>query len=125
MFESLSIEQLLILQRALLEAKFLAEPRDPALQGSPILAELSFGVVQAIKDHYARVGDRGRVQQWIDWSQWHRRTIEKDLVRDHLRSLEKWNQMSEEVRMAYVRSLVAPFVITPEELGELIGSVSE
>lgn len=120
MFDDLTIEQLLVLQRGLLEAKFSPNPRDTALQGSPILAELSSFIVQAIRERFAREGDETRVRQWTEWSRWDKRIIEQEVVREHLRRLEAWQRMSADSQKAYIRALIAPFEATDDEVTELI-----
>jgi hypothetical protein len=119
-FDDLTIEQLLVLQRGLLEAKFSPNPRDSALQGSPILAELTSSIVQEIRERYALEGDENRVNQWTEWARWSKRTVERRLVRDHLRELEAWEKMSADSRYAYVRALIAPFEASDGEIAELI-----
>jgi hypothetical protein len=120
MFGELTIEQLLILQRGLLEAKFSPNPRDTALRGSAILAELSSSIVDTIRERYTREGDAARARQWSEWSRWAKRTAERELVLDHLRGLEAWRRMSNEVRSSYIRALIAPFEATDDEVAELI-----
>lgn len=120
MFDDLTIEQLLILQRGLLEAKFSSNPRDTALQGSPILAELSSFAVTAIRERLAQEGDEARARQWAEWARWGQRAVEQQIVRDHLQRLETWQRMSKESQYAYVRALVAPFEATDDEIAELI-----
>lgn len=120
MFDDLTIEQLLILQRGLLEAKFSPAPRDTALQGSPILADLCYAIVQAIRQKYAQQGDESRVRQWAEWARWSKRTIEQQVVRDHLTRLEAWKKMSFTSKNTYVRALIAPFEATDDEIAELI-----
>ena len=125
MFDDLTIEQLMVLQRGLLEAKFSTHPRDAALQGSPILAELSTAVVHAIRQRYAIAGDETRVRQWTEWVRWSKRTIEQQVVRENLSRLEAWQRMSGASRSSYVRALIAPFEATDDEISQLIDAVDQ
>lgn len=120
MFDDLTTEQLLVLQRSLLEAKFSSSPRDTALQGSPVLAELALSVLSAIRGRYADEGDESRVQQWVKWSRWSERSIEQGIVREHLERLEAWPRMTAADRIACTRALIAPFDAADEEIEELI-----
>jgi hypothetical protein len=122
MFDDLAIEQLMILQRALLEAKFSPKPRDTALPGSQILAELSTSVVRELRERYAREGDEVRARQWAEWSRWSKRIIEQEIVRGYLSGLEAWPRMSADDRSAYARILIAPFEATEDEIAELVNA---
>lgn len=124
MFDDLTIQELLVLQRALLEAKFSPNPQDMALQGSPVLAKLSCSVIEAIRERYDRAGDEGQVRRWKEWARWGSRVIEQQIVREHLEGLEAWQGMSADSRDAYVRSLIAPFEATEEEVAEICQAVN-
>jgi hypothetical protein len=115
--------QLLVLQRALLEAKFSPQPRDTALPGSSILAELSVSVLAEIRDRYAKEGKLGYVRRWSEWGRWSRRTEEQAMVYEFLRKSQAWSDMSYPRRRDGVLALIAPFEATEEEITNIIESV--
>jgi len=122
LFDDLTLQQLLILQRALLEAKFSPAPRDAALQGSPILADLATAVLDKIRDKYSEAGDAARVRQWSDWARWSTRGFERRVIEEHLRGLAEREQPPAFEREAHIRALIAPFEASDDEIGEVIRS---
>jgi len=110
MFDDLTMQQLLILQRALLEAKFSPASRDTALLGSPILAGPTTALLDTIRGKYFEAGDMARVRQCSDWARWNTRGFERRVIEEHLE------------REAHIRALIAPFEASDEEIGELIQS---
>jgi|ERR1700722_2995274 len=123
MFNELTMVQLTVLQRALLEAKFSPHPRDKVLPGSTILAELSVAVLAEIRDRYAREGKPGYVRQWSDWARWSGRGREQAMVYELLRKSQAWSDMSSSRRREAVLALIAPFEATEDEIANIIENV--
>jgi hypothetical protein len=117
-----SLDDLLLLQRSLLEARFSRDPVDPVLLGSPRLGELHRDVVlEIIRQYEARADDR-QVDAWRKWRSWDGRTRERALVRERLvggnfMALDRVNQV------AYLAACVHPFDATAEDIDRFLEEI--
>jgi hypothetical protein len=117
-----SLDDLLLLQRSLLEARFSRDPVDPVLLGSPRLGELHRDVVlEIIRQYEARADDR-QVDAWRKWRLWDGRTRERALVRERLvggnfMALDRVNQV------AYLAACVQPFDATAEDIDRFLEEI--
>lgn len=102
--------ELLALHRALFEAKFVEDPRDPVVPGSRIIANLANRLVDelAAKD-----------PKWQQWRNAAQHTERVDVVRRRIAESSKWKSWSAAERRDYVEILLSPLVGDPALLDEL------
>ena len=121
-FEDLS--DLLILQRALMEARFAVQARNPEIPGSPLVAHLHQRVVDAIASEYERSGSHRILDEFEDWLVWSPREIEQTSLINTLAAMRTWDSWSLKERTEVARSLVVPFQATDTEIDELVRAAS-
>ncbi|MGH0030670.1 MAG: hypothetical protein ACQGVC_12825 [Myxococcota bacterium] len=107
------------LSRALVEAKFHAEPIDPAVPGSALVADLATRVADRVEQETARryPGIHGMVDGWRDPREQPEMLA---VVRRRLREIGGWQEWSEEEKRAQVRVLLAPLQPVDEVVRELV-----
>ena len=110
--------ELLALNRALMEVRFLAGDVDDAVRGSSHLAEVHVRVVDAlINFHHAR-GETKEVESWIDWRNFDHRGLERRGIIEYLVSF--WASLgSKELRLKALRNQMLPFTYSEEDLDEI------
>lgn len=113
----MTADHLAVLQRALAEVRYSIPARDPALIGSPLLADIHAQVVNALRNADGPAGEALRGSDWIQFSE-HQR--EREFIIAHVRALDAWPSWSPEQRLEYLRILVTPFLISDEELSTLL-----
>jgi predicted acetyltransferase len=105
--------ELLALHRALFEAKFVEEPRDPVVPGSRIIADLANRLVDEL------------AAQKPDWQKWRaaaQHTERVDVVRRRIAEVAEgsnWKGWSAIERREFAETLLSPLVGNPALLDEL------
>jgi hypothetical protein len=107
--------ELLALNRALMEVRFLAADVDDAVRGSSHLAEVHARVVDAVIDFHRARGETKEVESWNEWRNFEGRGLERRGIVEYLVSF--WSSLgSEESRLEALRSQLRPFAYGEEDL---------
>ena len=123
-FHASGLQELLALQRALMEARFYSGALGREIPGSPIVAELHDRCVKAILNTYRDLGQRGPLSRTEQWLQWSGRPRERQALRETLSEMDPWLTWSDEQRLDIAAELVRPFVATDAELASLVNEVT-
>lgn len=107
--------ELLALHRALLEAKFVRDPEDRDVAGSPLVAAIASRVVEELA---------ATDPAWDEWRQAEKHPARVDVVKRRLREIGgKWQAWSHQEREAYVAILLSPLVASEALLKELLATL--
>ena len=104
--------ELQALHRALFEAQFAVTPLDRDVPGSPLLANLSNRVVDALTTIDPR---------WENWRSADNHPDRVAIARTHLAANPRWATMSRHERVAQVHNQLAPLVPSEELVATIIG----
>ena len=118
MFEPFVVEsehELRALHRALLEAKFHAQPEDGDVPGSPLVAELSRRIVETLASTLPEEG-------WSAWREAEQHRHRFPVVVSHIARTSAWPEWSVDQKQEYVRVLLAPFEAQERTVSELVAS---
>ena len=103
--------ELLALHRALLEAKFVREPEDRDIAGSPFVAAIANRVVAQLSR-----SEPG----WAEWRRAEKHPARVDVVKRRIREASKWASWSRQERATYVNILLSPLEASEALLDELV-----
>jgi hypothetical protein len=118
-----SYDELLALQRALMEAKFSESPHNPAVQGSALLSSTSNHVFEAlIAMEISKEGEIARAK-WQEWRQLTPERREYKIVQAKLRSESAWKSWRSPEQVKYVQDLISPLQVNEEIIDTLLDSV--
>ena len=109
----LNDSDLLNLHKALLEAKFHAEPENELVAGSPVVA----GIYTQVRDLLMQDDPDGR---WKDWFLLKNRPDRKDQAIALTRKSKRWNTAALAEKRKIARDFLAPFLFDAEELDSVI-----
>jgi hypothetical protein len=112
-------DDLLALNRALMEVRYLASDIDPATRGSSFLSDVHSRVVDEIVAKAESSGNAKEVERWQSWRQFRARSIERLLLLDYLRSV--WRSDAEpDQKRRVVTNQLRPFAFTDDDLDQLL-----
>lgn len=110
MFAIDGYQELMVLHRALMEAKFSESLNDTAIGGSPILAEISNRVVDAlIQESSGTDSTAYSAESWRRWRTAASRVLELEVIRDRIQNTNKWPEWSQDEQRYYLSILLSPF----------------
>lgn len=112
--------ELLALHRALMEARFTLEANDPAVPDSPLVAAVANRVVDALIDLGKQSKGYGTAEEWIAWRRVDPTRREWRVVVNRLARNRSWQKQSREEKAAQAAMLMSPFVLTQEQLDQLV-----
>lgn len=108
-------QELLALNRALMEVRYLAGDVDDATRGSSFLSCLHERLINEIKENLRMSGRDGEVAHWENWENFANRKIEPPLIAEYL--VQDWAQLpSPEVKREAVRNQLRPFKFSTEDV---------
>lgn len=112
-------QELLALNRALMEVRYLARDVDGATRGSSFLSDLHERVIEAIKANLRVFGRDGEVASWERWEDFASRTVEPPLIADYL--VQDWLQLpSREAKQKVVMNQLRPFKFSASDVQHMV-----
>ena len=117
-----SYYELLALHRALMEAKFHDTPNDPAVAGSPFVADVANRIVEILANW--KQSDRPAGHDWPSWRHVGPGHREWAVAIDRAREATNWITWNEDERRQFAKILLSPFVATSEVLEQFIACVN-
>lgn len=124
MFGIKCYDDLMILHRAVMEAKFSDDPKDTSLIGSPVLASISHEIVDSLIEHSKKIKDDSLLEHWERWRDASTRTIELEVIRSHIYGLKIWDKWSSKEKRYYLEILLKPFIYDEIFLANLTAELS-
>ena len=113
-FEIKNEKELVVLHRALFAAKFPGANQDPALIGSPVLANLANRVVQALSESQKQ-------ENWEEWRQAEKHEHIIQFVKKQIGTVSSlWETWSEEEKESYISYLLSPLIPGKALMKELL-----
>lgn len=115
---------LLTLHRIILEAKFCDAPNDTDVSMSPQVAKMSIKVVNELIEGLIKSGNTSEVEGWQAWrNSLHERPRELNIIRSNIKKLVLdgvWSELSEVEQKEAVIEFAAPFLLSEEQISELM-----
>ena len=114
---------LLNLHKALVEVKFLDNPNNRCIAGSPIIARISNRIVELLTVLDKR---NGREKLWIDWRKITNHDYYKDRIIKLIAEIETgWKAYDDERKRNVVLNYSAPFICSEADINQILRSVEE
>ncbi len=120
MFSVNSFDELLVLHRTVMEAKFTECPRDIALVGSSYLANLSNNIVSSIITAHKKQGDKEEAKRWTEWRELSSHEHELKIIKTHILKLQSISSLSRDAKYEYILNLCAPFIPSDRDIERLL-----
>ncbi len=115
-------EELLALHKALMEAKFHADPDNLLVSGSPFVADICNRVVDALIEIESQKNPLKR-EAWMNWLNIEKQeTFWKRAINSALK-FKRWETLSLSKKEEYVRCLLSPFRVEEKEIMGFIDEV--
>ncbi len=115
-------QELLALNRALMEVRYLADNVDDATRGSAFLGNLHVRVIEEIKANLMASGKVGQVVEWERWQLLQTRTIELPRIIEYLSTL--WYQLpSNKVKRDVLVNQLHPFKFGEDDIQRLVSEL--
>jgi hypothetical protein len=108
-----TVDELRVLHRSLMVARFGKSQDDPVLMGSPILAGLHIEILDSLIDR----DPKGSASEWAEW-----RKLSgpfADVIVDHLSTSKAFLTMSVSEQLKCVQICVSPFIASDDEIEAL------
>ncbi|WP_199511288.1 hypothetical protein [Nucisporomicrobium flavum] len=116
--------ELLALNRALMEVRFLGGDIDDAVRGSSHLADIHARLLEEIIAYHRQREELAKVASWQDWLVFGNRTLERRGIVEYLS--EFWSSWdSKEARRAALETQMKPFVYSQEDFDSLYRELEE
>jgi hypothetical protein len=115
--------ELLVLHRALMEAKFSQNPWDDVVMGSPLIASLMHRVIGILIEHQQEKGDAQAVRKWQKWLAIDPSRREWVIAKRQAKESEAWVQWSIDEKKQFARILLSPFMADDSLLTTFIKEV--
>lgn len=110
--------ELLALNRALMEVRFLGGDVDDAVRGSSFLADIHVRLVEEITAYHRDRGETEKVESWQGWRVFGRRTLERQSIVEYVSRF--WESLnSEELKRERLEALMKPFIYGQEDVDNL------
>ncbi|WP_433826192.1 hypothetical protein ACQP2E_29420 [Actinoplanes sp. CA-015351] len=117
----LSVEkyyEMLALNKALMEVRFLGGDIDVALRGSAPLADLHSRLIDELIDHHRRSGEDGKVASWEQWRVFASRGLEIQSIIGYFSPM--WSGIkSETVKRQALEAQMRPFIFDDGDVDRL------
>ena len=118
MFTVEKYAELLALNKAMMEVRFLGGDIDTALRGSPFLADVHSRVIDELIDYHRQRGEDGKVASWEKWRVFETRTLEIRSVIEYL--LPLWGSSdSMDLKRQALTTQMHPFVYNDHDVDRL------
>jgi hypothetical protein len=117
-----SYDDLLALNRALMEVRYLARDVDSATRGSAFLSSVHSRIIDALIDYHDRRGESRKAEAWREWRQFAARSIEKESIVAYLASVWPHLTVTEQKREVAVNQ-ARPFSFSDDEITALIEQI--
>jgi hypothetical protein len=110
--------ELLALNRALMEVRFLAGDVDDAVRGSSHLAEVHVQLVDALINFHHERGETREAESWNEWRSFEGRGLERQGIIEYL--IPFWAALSsKQLKLEALKNQMRPFTYEQEELDNL------
>jgi len=110
--------ELLALNRALMEVRFLGGDVDDAVRGSSHLADIHVRLLEEIIAYHRERGELAKVESWQDWRSFGGRTLERQGIVEYLSIFwASWN--SEELKREALEAQMKPFTYSQDDFDSL------
>jgi hypothetical protein len=107
------IQQLLNLQRVLVENKFTAN--SPSINFTKGYSEIANSIVEDIIQYYKEVNDFESASLWIEWRVLDRNDKEVDIVLLKIKELvENWDELEKLEKIRVLEIFASPYLLDPE-----------
>lgn len=117
------INELRVLHRMIMEAKFARDPVNKDISGSPLAAAVSDRVVDAIVAAERDSGGEDAARQWEIWRQISPDRREWSIALNRIEPGEPWRSWNCEKRTRFVEILLSPLKASPELINVFIKEV--
>ena len=115
LFDVHNEQELQVLHRALMEAKFAERPSDTAIPGSPYLADMANRVVAKLSE---------LDPSWTEWRKARGHEEMLAIVKRHIEECRRWTEWTKEEKVCYVNILLSPLVADEQLLEVLVNGNS-
>lgn len=124
MLEVTDYQDLLALNRALMEVRYLAREVDDATRGSAYLSRLHERVIEEIKESLRAAGTPGQVATWEKWQRLETREFEIQRVLEYLAPM--WMRLpSMDAKREVLMSQLRPFKFAENDVQTLISQLDQ
>lgn len=124
MLEVSDYQELLALNRALMEVRYLARGVDDATRGSSHLSHVHERIIEAIKDSLRVAGTPGQVTTWEKWQQLRTREFEIQRVIEYLAPM--WTRLaSADAKREVLINQLRPFSFEENDVETLISRLDQ
>jgi hypothetical protein len=117
-----SLDDLMALNRALMEARYLARDVDWATRGSALLSEIHQRVVNAIIESHDSAGEPQKADSWRKWREFPTRAIEQIAIVEYLKEMWPRLQTSAAKREA-VENQMRPFMYSGSDAQGMVARI--
>lgn len=117
-----SYDDLLALNRALMEVRYLASDVDSATRGSAFLSSMHSRIIDELIVYHESRGESGKAEAWHEWRRLAARRIETASITAYLASVWPHLKTVEQKREVVVNQ-ARPFTFSDDEISDLIERV--
>lgn len=116
--------ELLALNRALMEVRYLGGEVDDAIRGSSYLTDIHVRLIDTIVSYHRERGENHKVESWGNWRSFAGHGLERQSLVDYLVTF--WASLgSQERRSEALENQMRPFNYSREEFDELYQELEE
>ncbi len=115
-------DDLLALNRALMEVRYLARDVDSATRGSAFLSSMHSRVIDELVGYHESRGESRKAETWHEWRRLTARNIEKASIATYLVSVWPHLKTVEQKREVVVNQ-ARPFTFSDDEISALIEQI--
>ncbi len=117
MFKIENFEDLELLHRALLEAKFNNSPNDECIMGSKPLAKIICQITDILFEEYVKQDGEDRVSTfWNPWRKMSESRREWQLIKNEIKNIDTWEEFDDEAKKDYITILASPFIVDEAQI---------
>ena len=117
-----SIDELAALNRALMEARYLARDVDGATRGSAFLGQIHERVVDSIIELHDSRGEAEKAESWRKWRRFSTRSTEQLAIVEYLK--EMWPHLkTPAARRGAVENQMRPFAYADSDVREMVARI--
>lgn len=116
--------ELLALNRALMEVRFLGGDVDNAVRGSSHLADIHVRLLEEMISYHRERGERAKVESWQNWRSFGGRMLERQGIVEYLSIFwTSWD--SEELKRGALEAQMKPFIYSRDDFESLYRELEE
>lgn len=116
--------ELLALNRALMEVRFLGGDVDDAVRGRSHLADIHVRLLEEIIAYHRARGELAKVESWKDWRSFGGRSLERRGIVEYLSTFwASWD--SGELKRGALEAQMKPFIYSPDDFESLYRELEE